>query len=93
MSAPKDSIRLDFAKDKACRGLHEVPWDYRSKELFDWSLSIAGDDNGRSEVLFINLTTDPHHYVFLGTNIGKGVHKACRIVNGEQKVAWLAFEK
>src|SRR5690242_2438152 len=93
LSGTKDSIRLNFTKDAACSGLHEVPWDYRNKESFAWGLSIAGDGAGHFEVLLINSESSPHHYVFLGENIKKGVHKACRVINGEENVVWLSFQK
>jgi hypothetical protein len=74
-----------FAAEKACDGLHQVTTFGGAS---DWVLSLV-IHNRSTQVSLMNSSSEPHQYVLLGTNIKKGVQKACNIVNGRAKAKWM----
>jgi hypothetical protein len=92
MSNDNDPLPLAFAKEKSCGGLHEVQYFGKSNDLSDWSLAVVKDGRGVFEITLFAVAEEPHHYVFLGTNTKKAVHKACDIINGREKPVWMAVQ-
>jgi hypothetical protein len=87
LTSSSDLIRAAFGKEKSCAGLHEVGW--HDKDMFNWALSLTGDGRGTYEVMLEEVAGK--HYVFLGTNTRKAVHKACDIIQGREQANWLAL--
>jgi len=74
-----------FETNKACLGLRAMKlFDKSDPELFRWALSTVGNGRGSAEVLLIEMPTK--HDVFFGTNIPKGVGRACKTIKKEIRV-------
>jgi hypothetical protein len=70
-----------FEGNKACLGLRAVKMS--DHETFRWSLAVAGNGRGNYEVLLIEMPIK--HNVFFGTNISKGISRACSTIKEEIK--------
>lgn len=70
-----------FETNKACLGLRAIKLSDR--ETFRWSLAVAGSGRGSFEVLLIEMPTKRN--LFFGTNISKGVSRACSTIKEEIK--------
>lgn len=77
------SLWRGFETNKACLGLRAIKMSDR--ETFRWSLAVAGNGRGDYEVLLIEMPTK--HNVFFGTNIPKGVGRACKTIKDEIRAA------
>jgi hypothetical protein len=84
MDGEESSLWRSFESSEACLGLRAVKmFDNSNRETFRWSISIAGDGRGDFEVLLSEMPTK--HNVFYGTDIPKGVSRACKTIKGEIK--------
>jgi len=68
-----------FETNKACLGLRAIKlFDRSDPALFRWALAVAGNGHGSDEVALIERPTK--HHIFFGTNIPKGVGRACKVI-------------
>jgi hypothetical protein len=81
MDGEDGGLWRSFESNKACLGLRALKLSDR--ETFRWSLAVAGNGRGEFEVLLIEMPTK--HNVFFGTNISKGVSRACSTIKEEIK--------
>jgi hypothetical protein len=79
MDGENGGLWRSFEVNKACLGLRAVKlFDKSERESWRWALSVAGNGHGDFEVLLIEMQTK--HNVFFGTNIPKGVGRACKTI-------------
>jgi hypothetical protein len=76
MDGESGDLWRSFETNKDCLGLRAVRMS--DHETFRWALSVAGNGHGAFEVLLIEMPTK--HNVFFGTNIPKGVSRACKAI-------------
>jgi hypothetical protein len=68
-----------FEASKPCLGLRALRMFEKSGNGFRWALAVAGNGHGDYEVLLMEVETD--HHIFFGTNISKGVDRACKTIH------------
>jgi len=84
MDGEESALWRSFESSEACLGLRGVKmFDNSNRETFRWSMSITGDGRGDFEVLLSEMPTK--HNVLYGTDIPKGVSRACKTIKGEIK--------
>jgi hypothetical protein len=75
-----------FESNKTCLGLRAVRlFDRSDSALLRWGLAVVGNGHGNYEVLLIERPTK--HNIFFGTNIRKGVGRACKVIQEAIRVS------
>ena len=86
MDGQDGGLWRSFETNKACLGLRAVKmFDKSDPATFRWALSVSGNAHGSFEVLVIEMPTK--HNFFFGTNIPKGVSRACKTIKEEIRAA------